>query len=90
MDHLKQMLQTINVTYIERTFETATGASGLGTELFVSNYKDRMLKHFRACLRKLVTLLRFTFHLLLYALTSRVKMSCGPTPLFDAYNIISA
>ena len=34
--HLKQMLETINVTYIERTFETATGTSGLGTELFVS------------------------------------------------------
>ena len=36
VDHLKQMLETINVTYIERTFETATGAAGLGTELFVS------------------------------------------------------
>ena len=36
VDHLKEMLETINVTYIERMFETENGATGLGPQLFVS------------------------------------------------------
>ena len=40
VDHLKQMLETINVTYIERMFETESGATGLGPQLFVSSLKE--------------------------------------------------
>ena len=39
MDLLKQMLDTINVTYHERMFETKDGIAGLGSEPFVSDYK---------------------------------------------------
>ena len=36
MDHLKQMLDTVNVTYLERIFESEDGIAGLGREPFVS------------------------------------------------------
>ena len=36
MDHLKQLLLTINVTYTERTFESEDGIAALGSEPFVS------------------------------------------------------
>ena len=36
MSHLKQMLDTINITYEETTFESEDGIAGLGHKLFVS------------------------------------------------------
>ena len=39
MSHLKQMLDTINVTYHERMFESEDGIAGLGSEPFVSDYR---------------------------------------------------
>ena len=38
MSHLKQMLDTIDVTYNERMFESEDGIAGLGSEPFVSDY----------------------------------------------------
>ena len=38
MDRLKQMLDTINVTYDERMFESEDGIAGLGPEPFVSEF----------------------------------------------------
>ena len=37
MSHLKQMLDTINVTYEERIFESEDGIAGLGPDPFVSD-----------------------------------------------------
>ena len=37
MSHLKQMLDTINVTYVERIFESEDGIAGLGPDPFVSD-----------------------------------------------------
>ena len=39
MDLLKQMLDTINVTYDERIFESEVGIADLQPEPFVSDYK---------------------------------------------------
>ena len=40
MRHLKGMLDTINVTYEERIFESEDGIAGLGHELFVSCFQN--------------------------------------------------
>ena len=39
MDHLKEMLDTINVTYIEKTFESENGIAELQPEPFVSHHR---------------------------------------------------
>ena len=39
MDHLKRMLDTINVTYTEKTFESEEDIAGLGPQPFVSDYR---------------------------------------------------
>ena len=43
MDRLKQMLDTINVTYNERIFESDNGIAGLGQEPFVSKLIDKLI-----------------------------------------------
>ena len=39
MDRLKRMLDTINVTYTEKTFESEEDIAGLGPKPFVSDYR---------------------------------------------------
>ena len=41
MAHLKQLLDTINVTYTEKIFESENGIAGLGTEPFVSEKEQK-------------------------------------------------
>ena len=43
MDRLKQLLDTINVTYTERIFESEDGIAGLGSEAFVSELVDELV-----------------------------------------------
>ena len=43
MDRLKQLLDTINVTYNETNFETKDGIAGLGPEPFVSGLIDKLI-----------------------------------------------
>ena len=43
MNRLKQMLDTINVTYTERIFESEDGIAGLGPEAFVSALVDELV-----------------------------------------------
>ena len=43
MAHLKQLLDTINVTYTEKIFESENGIAGLGTEPFVSDYRTKAI-----------------------------------------------
>ena len=43
VDRLKQMLDTINVTYNERIFESEDGIAGLGPEAFVSELVDTLV-----------------------------------------------
>ena len=38
MSHLKEMLNNINVTYTEKTFESEDGIASLGPESLVSDY----------------------------------------------------
>ena len=42
MDHLKQLLDTINVTYTEKIFASANGIAELGPEPFVSDYRKHI------------------------------------------------
>lgn len=58
MDRLKQMLDTINVTYNETNFETKDGIAGLGPEPFVSGLIDNLIS------RPMVYLVMFPFHLI--------------------------
>ena len=43
MDRLKQMLDTINVNYTERIFETEDGIAGLRPEPYVSELIDTFI-----------------------------------------------
>ena len=43
MDRLKQMLDTINVTYDEKKIESEDDIAGLGPEAFVSELVDKLV-----------------------------------------------
>ena len=49
MSHLKQMLDTINVTYEEKIFESEDGIAGLGPDPFVSDLRT-LSNHAFICL----------------------------------------
>lgn len=57
MDSLKQLLNTINVTYNETNFETKDGIAGLGPEPFVSGLIDKLIS------RPMIYLVMFLSHL---------------------------
>ena len=57
MDRLKQMLDTINITYNDKIFESEDGIAGLEPEPFVSELIDQLI----SCPRIYVMIFVFQF-----------------------------